>query len=84
MSRASDRHLDPQRHVRSNVTEHDRAARRRLVWLLLTRGDLGAETLRSDGMPALRPDQPGSARSANASSNRASGSSSRSPNSSRS
>jgi hypothetical protein len=30
-------------------------ARRRLVWLLLTRGDLGAETLRSDGMPALRP-----------------------------
>jgi hypothetical protein len=35
------------------VTEHDRAARRRLVWLLLTRGDLGAETLRSDGMPAL-------------------------------
>jgi hypothetical protein len=37
------------------VTEHDRAARRRLVWLLLTRGDLGAEELRSDGMPALRP-----------------------------
>jgi hypothetical protein len=37
------------------VTEHDRAARRRLVWLLLTRGDLGAETLRSDGMPALGP-----------------------------
>jgi hypothetical protein len=37
------------------VTEHERAARRRLVWLLLTRGDLGAETLRSDGMPALRP-----------------------------
>jgi hypothetical protein len=35
------------------VTEHDRAARRRLVWLLLTRGDLGTETLRSDGMPAL-------------------------------
>jgi len=37
------------------VTEHERAARRRLVWLLLTRGDLGGETLRSDGMPALRP-----------------------------
>ncbi|MEN3285449.1 MAG: hypothetical protein V7607_6589 [Solirubrobacteraceae bacterium] len=37
------------------MTEHDRAARRRLVWLLLTRGDLGAETLRSDGMPALGP-----------------------------
>ena len=37
------------------MTEHERAARRRLVWLLLTRGDLGAETLRSDGMPALRP-----------------------------
>jgi hypothetical protein len=37
------------------VTEHDRTARRRLVWLLLTRGDLGAETLRSDGQPALRP-----------------------------
>jgi hypothetical protein len=37
------------------VTEHDRAARRRLVWLLLTRGDLSAEKLRSDGMPALRP-----------------------------
>jgi hypothetical protein len=37
------------------VTEHERAARRRLVWLLLTRGDLGAEKLRSDGMPALRP-----------------------------
>jgi hypothetical protein len=36
------------------VTEHDRAARRRLVWLLLTRGDLGGETLRSDGMPTLR------------------------------
>ena len=35
------------------MTEHDRAARRRLVWLLLTRGDLGSETLRSDGMPAL-------------------------------
>ena len=39
------------------MTEHDRAARRRLVWLLLTRGDLGAETLRSDGQPALRPGQ---------------------------
>jgi hypothetical protein len=37
------------------VTEHDRAARRRLVWLLLTRGDLSAEKLRSDGMPALGP-----------------------------
>ena len=37
------------------MTEHDRAARRRLVWLLLTRGDLSAEKLRSDGMPALRP-----------------------------
>ena len=67
------------------MTEHDRAARRRLVWLLLTRGDLGAETLRSDGLPALRaPDYPGSARNASASSNRASGSSRRSPKSSRS
>jgi hypothetical protein len=37
------------------VTEHDRAARRRLVWLLLMRGELSAEKLRSDGMPALRP-----------------------------
>lgn len=36
------------------MTEYERAARRRLVWLLLTRGDLTAETLRSDGMPALR------------------------------
>jgi hypothetical protein len=36
------------------VTEHDRAARRRLVWLLLTRGDVGGEQLRSDGLPALR------------------------------
>jgi hypothetical protein len=82
--RPADRHVDRDRHVRSDVTEHDRTARRRLVWLLLTRGDLGAETLRSDGMPALRPDQPGSARSASASSNRASASSSRSPNNSRS
>jgi hypothetical protein len=37
------------------VTERDRAARRRLVWLLLTRGDVGSEALRSDGLPALRP-----------------------------
>jgi hypothetical protein len=37
------------------MTERDRAARRRLVWLLLTRGDVGAEHLRSDGLPALRP-----------------------------
>jgi hypothetical protein len=37
------------------MTERDRAARRRLVWLLLTRGDVGAEPLRSDGLPALRP-----------------------------
>jgi hypothetical protein len=36
------------------MTEHDRAARRRLVWLLMTRGDLGGEELRSDGLPALR------------------------------
>jgi hypothetical protein len=35
--------------------ESDRAARRRLVWLLLTRGDVGAEALRTDGLPALRP-----------------------------
>ena len=34
--------------------ESDRAARRRLVWLLLTRGDVGAEALRTDGLPALR------------------------------
>jgi hypothetical protein len=33
--------------------ERDRAARRRLVWLLLTRGDVGAEALRTDGLPAL-------------------------------
>jgi hypothetical protein len=37
------------------MSESDRAARRRLVWLLLTRGDVGAEALRSDGLPALRP-----------------------------
>jgi hypothetical protein len=37
------------------MTERERAARRRLVWLLLTRGDVGSETLRSDGLPALRP-----------------------------
>jgi len=37
------------------MTERDNAARRRLVWLLLTRGDLGAEELRTDGLPALRP-----------------------------
>lgn len=36
------------------MTEYERAARRRLVWLLLTRGDLSAETARSDEMPALR------------------------------
>ena len=30
--------------------ESDRAARRRLVWLLLTRGDVGAEALRTDGL----------------------------------
>jgi hypothetical protein len=36
------------------VTERERAARRRLVWLLLTRGDVGDEPLRSDGLPALR------------------------------
>jgi hypothetical protein len=36
------------------MTERERAARRRLVWLLLTRGDVGAEALRSDGLPALR------------------------------
>jgi hypothetical protein len=69
------------------VSVNDPAARRRLVWLLLTRGDLGAERLRSDGLPAVRrdgyaPDDPD--RSASASSKRASASSSRSPNSSRS
>jgi hypothetical protein len=37
------------------IVESERAARRRLVWLLLTRGDVGAEALRSDGLPALRP-----------------------------
>jgi hypothetical protein len=37
------------------MTERDRAARRRLVWLLLTRGDVGGEPLRTDGVPALRP-----------------------------
>jgi len=70
--------------------ESDRAARRRLVWLLLTRGDVGAEALRTDGLPALRsaPTRPhydagGSARNASASSKRASASSRRSPNSSR-
>jgi len=36
------------------VTERDAAARRRLVWLLLTRGDVGGEPLRSDGLPTLR------------------------------
>jgi hypothetical protein len=65
----------------------DPAARRRLVWLLLTRGDLAAERLRSDGLPVLRGDGYGGddpARSASASSKRASGSSRRSPKSSRS
>jgi hypothetical protein len=65
----------------------DPAARRRLVWLLLTRGDVGSEALRSDGLPALRADgyaEPGSARSASASSKRASASSRASPKSSRS
>jgi hypothetical protein len=33
----------------------DRAARRRLVWRLLTRGDVGAEPLRTDGLAAVRP-----------------------------
>jgi hypothetical protein len=37
------------------MTERDRAARRRLVWLLLSRGDLGPEELRTVGLPALRP-----------------------------
>ncbi len=37
------------------MTERDRAARRRLVWLLLTRGDVGGEPLRSDGLPARLP-----------------------------
>jgi hypothetical protein len=37
------------------MAESERAARRRLVWLLLTRGDVGAEALRSEGLPALRP-----------------------------
>jgi hypothetical protein len=37
--------------------DSDRAARRRLVWLLLTRGDVGAEALRTDGLPALRSAQ---------------------------
>jgi hypothetical protein len=41
--------------------ESDRAARRRLVWLLLTRGDVGAEPLRTDGLPALRSAQTPSA-----------------------
>jgi hypothetical protein len=40
------------------MTERDRAARRRLVWLLLTRGDVGGEPLRSDGLPAVRLPQP--------------------------
>ncbi len=65
----------------------DPAARRRLVWLLLTRGDVGAEALRSDGLPALLGagyGEAGSARSASASSKRASASSSASPKSSRS
>jgi hypothetical protein len=39
------------------MPERDRAARRRLVWLLLTRGDVGAEALRTDGLPALRSTQ---------------------------
>jgi hypothetical protein len=37
------------------MPDRDRAARRWLVWLLLTRGNVGAEALRSDGLPALRP-----------------------------
>ena len=39
------------------LPDRDRAVRRRLVWLLLTRGDVGAEALRTDGLPALRPAQ---------------------------
>jgi hypothetical protein len=40
-----------------STPESDRAARRRLVWLLLTRGDVGAEALRTDGLPTLRSAQ---------------------------
>jgi hypothetical protein len=43
--------------------ESDRAARGRLVWLLLTRGDVGAEALRTDGLPAARSAQTPLARS---------------------
>jgi hypothetical protein len=39
------------------LPDRDGAARRRLVWLLLTRGDVGAEALRTDGLPALRSTQ---------------------------
>lgn len=56
------------------MPESDRAARRRLVWLLLTRGDVGGEALRTDGLPALRPAQAppaGRARPAGGSSSRA-------------
>ena len=56
---AADRHLVADRDLRGDLArmpmpESDRAARRRLVWLLLTRGDVGAESLRTDGLPALR------------------------------
>ena len=55
---AVDRHLVADRDLRRLLAhvptpESDRAARRRLVWLLLTRGDVGAEALRTDGLPAL-------------------------------
>ena len=59
LPRAVDRHLVADRDLRGHLArmpmpESDRAARRRLVWLLLTRGDVGAEALRTDGLPALR------------------------------
>ena len=58
----STRHLVADRDLRGLLArmptpESDRAARRRLVWLLLTRGDVGAEALRTDGLPALRSAQ---------------------------
>ena len=48
LPRAVDRHLLADRDLRGHLArmptpESDRAARRRLVWLLLTRGDVGAE-----------------------------------------
>ena len=48
------------------ASESDRAARRRLVWLLLTRGDVGAEALRSAQAPPAGRTRPAGGSSSSA------------------